>query len=326
MYKLFDAHSDIMEDIDEKRERGLREVMRTIHLDRWRKGGCVGGFCPVWVDPFCEVYKMPVEEQVKRIILHMSEEFSESAAIAVHVTDAASYEEAVQNGKHAVFTGTEGLSFLRGDWGRLDELHAQGMREYSLTWNETNEFAGGAGGSMTDGLTRAGRNCVMRINTLGDLLDLAHSSKKTFFDAVSVWQGPFMVSHGNIAHLCENPRNITDEQLKVIAEYGGVLGISAYGPFLSKDPSGRNVRTLCDHIEYAAEKMRIECVGLGFDFVDYLDDFGTDESLGNGADGIESVAAAQNIATELERRGLRKGEIEKVFHDNFLDLIKRVIG
>ena len=326
MYKLFDAHSDLFEDVDEKRQRGLTQIIRTFHVGKWTAGGCIGGFCPIWVDPFCEVYSMPVEEQAQRILMHMNEELSECGDIACIVKDSSEYEAAVSSGRHAIITGTEGLSFLHGDWGKLDMLYDIGMREFSLTWNETNEFAGGAGGDPSTGLSSAGIKCVRKIRELGAILDLAHASKATFFDAVSIIDGPFMVSHGNIAHLYEHPRNLTDEQLRIVRDHNGVLGISAYAPFLSADPAKWTVATMCDNIEYAAEIAGIDHVGLGFDLVDFLDDVGTDASISDSVAGFESIACAQNIAKELEKRGFSEQDICKVFHDNYLRLIKCVTG
>ena len=326
MYRLFDAHSDLFEDVDEKRARGLDGIIRSFHAERWRTGGCAGGFCPIWVDPFCEVYTMPVEEQARRIIGHMNDEFAECGDYAVQVTDAASYEAAVREGKHAIFTGCEGLSFAGGDSGAVEALYGSGMREFSLTWNETNEFAGGAGGDPGAGLTTAGRECVRRIESLGAMLDLAHASRQTFYDAAGMLQTPFMVSHGNTFHYCSHPRNLTDDQLKVIAEFNGVFGISAYAPFLSENPAEWTVARLCDHIEYAADLMGIDCVGLGFDLVDFLDDFGVDESISTVVSGLESVAASQNIAVCLEQRGWKPEDIQKVFSGNYLRLIREVLG
>lgn len=326
MYKLFDAHSDLFEDVDEKRQRGLTQIIRTYHADKWATGGCIGGFCPIWVDPFCEVYSMPVEEQAKRILMHMDEEFSECRDIACMVRDSSEYTAAVSGGRHAIFTGTEGLSFLHGDWGKLDMLYNIGMREFSLTWNETNEFSGGASGDPFTGLSPEGSKCVKKIGDLGAILDLAHASRAAFFDAVSIIDGPFMVSHGNIAHFCDHSRNLTDDQLRIIRDYNGVLGISAYAPFLSTDPAKWTVESMCDNIEYAAEIIGIDHVGLGFDLVDFLDDAGIDETISDSVAGFESIACGQNIAKELEKRGFTEKDICKVYHDNYLQLIQTVIG
>lgn len=326
MYTLFDAHSDLFEDVDEKRQRGLNQIIRTYHADKWSAGACAGGFCPIWVDPFCEVYSMPVEEQAQRILMHMDEEFSECGDIACIVRDSSEYAAAVSSGRHAVFTGTEGLSFLHGDCGKLDVLYDIGMREFSLTWNETNEFAGGAAGDPSAGLSRAGIECVKKIKGLSAILDLAHASKATFYDAVKIIDGPFMVSHANIAHFHEHPRNLSDDQLRIIRDLNGVLGISAYAPFLSSDPAKWTVASLCDNIEHAAETAGIDHVGLGFDFVDFLDDAGTDETISDSVAGLENIACAQNIAKELKTRGFTEQDIRKVYHDNFLRLIRTVLG
>ena len=330
MYRIFDAHSDLFEDIDEKRERSVPYIVRSLHMPKWQTGGCTGGFCPIWVDPDVVVYPMPVEEQFNRILMHMQEEFEETKDIFVPVTSCEQYESAVEQGKHAVFLGTEGLSFLKGDYNKIEKLISIGMREFSLTWNEENEFACGAGGNEFHGLTKAGKECVKTIVNNHALLDLAHASKQTFFDAVNVLDSlsgkPFMVSHANINAIMNHNRNLTDEQLKIIAEHNGVVGISAYGPFIARERKYMTLEKFCDNIEYVADKIGIDHVGVGFDFVDFLDDVGEDEAISYELIGLENISKGQAIASELERRGFRNQEISKVLHDNFMRLVGDVIG
>ena len=245
---------------------------------------------------------------------------------AVMVTSHAAYLAAVEQGLHAIFTGTEGLCFLRGDYGKLDALYDHGMREFSLTWNESNEFAGGAGDIDGPGLSDAGKQCVRRIHSLGAVLDLAHANRASYYDALRLTDGPFMVSHSNAGHFCSHPRTLTDEQIRRVAEYRGVIGISGYPPFLSDDPAEWTVQKLCDHVEYVAGLAGIECVGLGFDLVDFLDDADSDNTISDVTQGLENISCTQTIAVELLRRGFQPADVEAVFHGNFLRLVKEVIG
>ena len=322
---IFDGHSDILEDVDEKRQRGLDRIIETCHAESWHRGDCRGGFCPIWVDPFETVYTMPVEAQAERIIAHMEAELAENL-LAEAVGDYAEYCDALARGRHAMLLGSEGLSYLHGDAGKLEALYQRKFRIFSLTWNEENEFAAGASAPDTHGLTAQGKAAVREIERLGAILDLAHSSRKTFFDAAAMATKPFVVSHGNVDALFPHPRNLTDAQLSCLREHGGVLGISAYGPFISNEPGKMTCKAYCDNIEYVADKIGVKYVGLGFDFVDFLDDYGEDESLGSAIRGLEGIRAAQNIADELAARGVSESDIGLIFHGNFERILKEVLS
>lgn len=326
MIRLFDGHSDIFEDVDEKHARGLDHILRDNHLWRWEKGGCVGGFCPIWVDAYQEVYPMPVKEQSERIIKHMLMDISECSDSVEVVKNSSEYFAAIDSGKHALFLGTEGLSFLHGDVAGLDRLYDMGGRIFSLTWNEDNEFAAGASSSEGTGLTEAGKDCVRRIHQLGAILDLAHTHRSSFYDAVELTEGPFVVSHGNIDALCNHPRNLTDDQMRIVAEHNGVFGISAYPPFISDKKEEQNIERFCDNIDYAVKVMGVDHVGLGFDFVEFLDDFGIDPTISDEVAGLEGIKSAQNVAECLRQRGYSEEDINKICHDNFLRVVGDILG
>lgn len=324
MLRVFDGHSDLFEDVYEKRNRGMRDVIKQIHAPKWEKGYCKSGFCPIWADPFSEVYPLSVDEQYEGITAQMEAELLNNPC-AEAVTCSSEYLEAINAGRHAIILGAEGLSWLHGDYGRIEELYGRKFRIFSLTWNEDNDFAEGAGGSCVSGLSENGRQAVRKIEKLGAVLDLAHSGRKTFFDAVKLAQQPFVVSHGNIDALRSHPRNFTDEQLRIIRDFDGVMGISAYPPFISEKKDGQTLRTFCDNVKYAADLIGVEHVGLGFDFVDFLDDFGTDESLGGSLKGLEGIHQAQNIYSELKKDGFSEDELEKIFSGNFERIIKEIL-
>lgn len=326
MYQIFDGHNDLFEDVDEKRARGLDRIMEQFHTPQWQKGGCIGGFYPVWVDPGSQVYPEPPAQQAQHILRHMREELAQAERVAQAVTTLAAFHEAVENGKHALFLGAEGLSFIGSDLSQLETLYGLGLREVSLTWNEENALAAGASADPDHGLTDAGRECVREIHRLHMILDLAHTNEKTFWEALALTDRPFMVSHGSVRALCGKSRNLTDDQLRAIGEAGGVVGVCPYGPFLSTDPVEWTLEQYGRHIEHAVELAGIDHVGLGFDFTDYLDDFGTDESISCVSKGIGSIAQAGNVPRYLSDRGFSPAEIGKICSGNFLRLVGEVLG
>lgn len=325
MYPIFDGHNDLFEDVHEKRARGLDRIIERFHAPQWTQGGCIGGFYPIWVDPEQTVYPEPPARQAPQILLHMAQELTQAESAATAATTLDQFQEAAAQGKHALILGAEGLSFIGSDLAQLEQLHALGLRELSLTWNEENALAAGANADPDHGLTDAGRECVREIHRLHMLLDLAHTNEKTFWEALSLTGGPFMVSHGSVRALCGKSRNLTDDQLRAIGQAGGVVGVCPYGPFLSADPKEWTLEQYCRHIEHAVETAGIDHVGLGFDFTNYLDDFGIDESVSQVSAGIQGIAQAQNVPALLARHGFSPAEIEKICSGNFLRLVGEVL-
>jgi membrane dipeptidase len=179
---------------------------------------------------------------------------------------------------------------------------------FGLTWNRDNHLAGGCRGGGT-GLTPLGYEVVEALEASGAVIDLSHSSEQTFWDVLRVSKNPPVVTHACVHALCPHPRNLTDRQLKALANRGGVLGVTFYAPFLT----GRNDASLSDvsrHIEHALNVMGSDCVGLGSDF-DGCD------LLPEGLRGVEDVPAL------LEHLPLDYTTKTKVAGTNFLKTIHR---
>jgi len=324
MIKVFDGHSDIFEDVYEKRIRGMHDVIDKVHAPKWQNGNCKGGFYPIWVDPFCDIYNIPVEKQFVEMCSQMEEELKHNTS-SIAVGNYEEYLKAINEGKHAIILGTEGLSFLHGDYEKLEDLYNKKFRIFSLTWNEENEFACGASCQIDKGLSKNGVKAVKKIGELGAIFDLAHSNRKTFFDSIKLLDKPFVVSHGNVDKLNPHPRNFTDDQLKAIYEFNGVIGISAYPPFISSNKEKHTIKGFSENVAYVADKIGVSHVGLGFDFVDFLDDYGVDESISYSLKNLEGIHQAQNLVDELSKIGFNNEEIELIFSKNFERVIKEVL-
>ncbi|MDR1691967.1 MAG: membrane dipeptidase [Oscillospiraceae bacterium] len=135
---------------------------------------------------------------------------------------------------------------------------------FSLTWNGDNNLAGGCKGGGT-GLTPFGREAIRALEDAGILIDLSHASPRTFWDALDTMRTTPVVTHACCAALCPHPRNLSDGQLKALADAGGVLGVTFYPPFLT----GRDDASASDvtrHVEHAVSVMGPRHVGIGSDF------------------------------------------------------------
>ena len=125
---------------------------------------------------------------------------------------------------------------IDSDLGVLRMYDALGVRYLTLTHSVNDEWAD----SSTDkpahnGLTDLGKQVVQEMNRLGMMVDISHVSDKTFHDALAVSQAPMIASHSSCRALCDAPRDMTDDMIRVLAAKGGVIQINYYVGFISQE-------------------------------------------------------------------------------------------
>ena len=206
---------------------------------------------------------------------------------------------------------------MDGDLGVLRILYRLGIRLITLTWNQRNQIADGAGEARTGGgLTEFGVKVVAEMNHLGMLIDVSHLSEAGFWDVIKKSKEPIVASHSNCYSLCPHLRNLKDEQIKALADKGGVIGVTFVPDFLIKENRKSTVEDVVRHIDYLVEKAGIDHVGLGSDFD------GTVE-LPIGLKGADEIP---NITKELLNQGYKEDDIKKILGGNFLRVFKDVVG
>jgi microsomal dipeptidase-like Zn-dependent dipeptidase len=156
----------------------------------------------------------------------------------------------------------EGLHALDGRLENVDVLFAHGYRMMGLTHFFDNEVAGSAHGVSHGGLTPLGRQVVQRMEQLGIIVDLAHSSTQTVQEVLAMATRPVVVSHTGVAAVCPGPRNLTDEQLRAIAANGGLIGIGYWDGAVCAP----TIENIVKAILHAVQVMGVQHVGLGSDF------------------------------------------------------------
>jgi membrane dipeptidase len=243
-------------------------------------------------------------------------------------------------GKTAVIAALEGADPLKGDVSNLTLFYDEGVRLLTLAWGD-NEFSGTVFGEPS-GLTAAGCELVEACEELGVLVDVSHASDQAFADVCAMAQRPFVASHSNCRSLCPHPRNLTDRQIRALAESGGVMGINLGSGFLSAEfhertshlrpaffesvASGEKsfeeaaaassealraiprppLSAVVAHVRRAMDLGGEDCVGLGGD-LDGVD------SLPEGLDGVGHYPL---IAALLFEAGLSDTQVEKVCYGN----------
>jgi membrane dipeptidase len=227
---------------------------------------------------------------------------------------------------------TEALGY---DAEAIDAFWNLGLRMTSLTWNRRTPFADGVAEQSDGGLSNLGRQLIDRMNGMGMIIDLAHASPRTFSQVIErVDQAQIVVSHAACDSVYRSPRNVTDEQLKMLAQRDGVIGIM-FGPSLI-DPKKPTMERVVDHIDHAVQTIGIKNVGLGSSFREQLNrtvPMGTIPemnileawSIDEHIRGLEGPAGYPALMEALERRQYRGPDLEALLSGNFMRLFKRAL-
>jgi membrane dipeptidase len=158
--------------------------------------------------------------------------------------------------------GLEGAQALEGDADNLPELFDAGFRMLGLAHFFDNEVAGSMHGEDKYGLTDLGKAVVPAAESLGMIIDIAHSSAATIDDVFALATGPVVVSHGGVRAVCENNRTLTDDQLRALAATGGVIGIGYWDGAVCE----RSIASIVASMNHVRDLVGIEHVALGSDF------------------------------------------------------------
>lgn len=141
----------------------------------------------------------------------------------------------------------------------IETLKSCNVRLASLTWNSENQYAGGA--MSKAGLTELGKQTAEQLEAGDIVLDVSHLNDKSFYQLERISKKPFIASHSNARAVLDHPRNLTDDQIRIIAERNGLIGINYYSEFL-----GENRTDALKHIEHILNTAGRNIVALGSDF------------------------------------------------------------
>lgn len=309
---VVDAHCDTLTAmLGQNRRLGEFSGGGQSDLPRLKDGGVKLQFFAAFIAP---KFKTLAVRRTLELIDLFYRETEENKKAVMPVKNWVEINEALASGKIAALLAIEGGEALEGSIGVLRMLHRLGVRGLTLTWNGRNELGDGVGEEGTGGgLTSFGVAVVEEMNRLGMLVDVSHLSEKGFWDVMSVSGQPVIASHSNCRALCDHPRNVNDEQIRAMAEKGGVMGITFVPDFLGGEKP--SVKEVLDHIGHAVSVGGVDCVGLGSDFD------GTD----NLPAGLEDSARIPAVTSGLMDRGYGDDAIKKILGGNFLRVIGQVL-
>lgn len=318
--KIFDGHADIWYDVAQKRKAGKENIFKNYHLEKFKAGNIMGGIFIAYLDLFDN---LDDEKEMIQMLTATSHEINTNRKLFNIIKKRGDFNKGIVNEKINVLMGVEGLRAIGENLDWLDMLYNLGFRHCSLTWNEENALATGVAGDENRGLTPHGVQAIKKMENLGMVVDCSHANEKTFWDIFDTVTKPFIASHSNARALCNHKRNLTDEQIKAIAQKNGLIGVNAFRNFVSENEENKDIKHYVDHIDYIVSLTGIKHVALGFDFCEYLHKDKSD--LTSNPLGLENASKAQNVIQELYNRGYKRNDVRKIAYENFMRIFETVL-
>lgn len=354
---VFDAHADSLQ-----RALDLGDDLGTEgggHLDlvRGARGGLGSLVFVSWVDPrFIQRGPHGARDRTRGLLSEfhrLAERHPERVRFA---GNGPALDAARRAGATAGIPGIEGGHSIEESLDELDWFFERGVRVLTLVWNNhlrwIRSCQPGADATIPEGLSDFGRSVVRHMNRLGMVVDLSHAGERSFYDALETTSMPAIASHSACKALSPHARNLTDDQLRALAQNGGVVGVVFCTPFLSCDAGEEDRRlretegyraiqdandtrqfvlqsdylqrhaapleadVVVDHICHAVDVAGIDHVGLGSDY----------DGIQRTPRGLESASCYGRIAELLLRRGFSTDETRKVLGGNMQRVYARVTG
>ncbi|TET43570.1 MAG: membrane dipeptidase [Dehalococcoidia bacterium] len=259
------------------------------------------------------------------------------------VTAGRDIEDAKREGKIGVIMGSQNAAMLGDDLGLLRVYKRLGLGIIQLSYYAQNLLGGGCGERTDVGLSAFGIEVVEEMNKLGLVIDISHCSDQVRIDAMQHSKTPLLITHSNPRALVNHPRNTTDEQMKTLAEKGGVIGVVGYSLFCEIRKGVRP--TLEDYlhlIDYTVGLVGTDCVGLGLDVAIWDESEyeawaavspglrctggWIERSIFTDEEGWDDVSQWPQVTKGLVARGYSDQDIKKMLGLNFLRVLKEVWG
>lgn len=252
-------------------------------------------------------YADMIFDKLEHIVAHYSD------YISIARTPADLYEDK-RMGRHSIMFGIENGLALNHDLAYVRHFAQRGVVYITLCHNGDNDICDSARGCNThNGVSSFGEKVIRRMNEEGIMVDLSHAAEKSFYDALDISSTPIVCSHSNSRALCDVPRNLTDDQMRALAQKGGVAHITLYHGFLRADTPEATILDAIDHLEHAIQMMGIDHVGIGTDF-------DGDGTVRGCADASELI----NFTRHLLKRRYSERDIAKIWGGNWLRVMAQV--
>lgn len=313
---ICDCHCDTLTELYNK-NASLYENEQ--HFDIKRQIALGGGlqFCAIYVPT--EVFRYQGGLRYTLCLLDKyNQEIKKLHETGIDVLQVRTAEDAGNVLKHkaATLLAIEEGGAIDGSLEALRCLYELGVRAMTLTWSNRNDIADGINEEATgSGLTLFGKQVVAEMNRLGMLVDVSHISTAGFWSVIETSTKPIIATHSNAKSLCSHPRNLNDEQIKALAQNGGLAGITFAGQFLEEDWRNACIESVYKHIDYMLNLIgNDDHIGFGSDF----------DGISHPPYNIQGVQDYKPLIEYLSKY-YSDETINKITHQNVINLLQKVL-
>ncbi len=335
-----------------------------IDLPRMKEGGLDAEFFAAFVGqgPLNPEAYVKAKDSALRAVAAVHKMTQDYASLIGLAVDPAGAHRLKKEGKLTAFIGLENGYPIGRDLSLVKLFYDNDVRYITLCHSSDNDICD----SATDrrdpadkGLSDFGRQVVAECNRLGMIVDMSHASEKSFADVLAVAKAPIICSHSSCRAVCDNPRNLSDDQLRALAKNGGVIQICFLGAYVKTPPviperekamkeleakygPVREIRDDAVRAKAMAERDEInkqypQVRPTVADLVDHIDHvkkvvgidyvgIGTDFDGGGGVVGCDDVSGMIHVTEELIRRDYTDREIAKIWGENFFRVFDKIMA
>lgn len=359
-----DSHTDTpmwftRDNFDLSKKHDARETRSRVDFPRMKEGGLDAVFMAAFIGQGKrdDNGNKKAKERIIRIFNSIDSHINrhpDLAGIALSPDDAYKLEE---QGKRAIFIGIENAYPVGNDLDNIRIFYERGARYITLCHTRTNDICDSSTDTLEHGgLSKFGKKVVKEMNRTGMMIDVSHISDDSFYDVIKISKAPVIASHSCARAICNSPRNLTDDMLKVLAKNGGVIQVCVLSAYV-KEPKPnperdsafsalrkkyRKFNNLSDEQRRLAtqewrniDKEFPSVLATVADFVDHIDHIvkvagidhvgvGTDFDGGGGLADCFDVSQMGNITYELVKRGYSEEEIRKIWGGNLMRVFREV--
>ena len=351
---IFDAHCDTANVLYDPSSYFIKENKNHLTIDNARLGGLKAQIFALYVNPAYAPYR----SLKKALLLYQAlENKLFSSGKAIKVTSTMEMESALKKDKLACWISLESGHIIENSVEILESFYKLGIRSMILTHTKNTDWADSSGDKPEhDGLTKLGKKIIAKMDELGMVIDVSHSSDKTVEDVLEISKMPIMASHSCCRALCDIPRNISDDLIREIANRNGYIGVNFWPAFLKKsiydqvmeniekysgwfekeikgkenDPDVINKAEMGLYTKIVEGNNNVDLSAIIDHIVHIIDIGGVDcVGLGSDFDGIPStptdltdVSCYPALVNELSDQGFKDNDIRKIMGLNLSNFLK----
>lgn len=312
---IIDSHCDTAMKLDEGANLAQRRDNVLVDLHRMTEGMLDVAFMAAFIPQGDRSAEGLADATLRcdNLLAEISRQVQDNYGASLSFTTKSIFQ-AKQLYKKSIVLAIENGYALGDDLSNIGRYRRMGVAYITLCHNGDNDICDSACKSMREhgGLSSFGREVVEEMNRRGVMIDLSHASEETFYDVLSLTTQPVICSHSSARALCNHPRNLTDEQLRALAENGGVAQATFYHGFLRFDGTA-TIDDAVDHILHMIDVAGIDHVGIGSDF-----------DGDGGVPGLQSVADYPVLTRKLLAAGIAPKHLRKLWGGNLMRVMSRV--